>query len=134
MLGESTLRKIAARRGKDGNLPELYAWLFMRVSGAILMVIAVFHLLYMHFVIPGGVGQITYETVMNRWHDPQWGVFWRTYDVLLLFFALTHGSNGLRTVLHDTFTNQDQKLGATLILSIVYVVGLAMGAGIIFGL
>ena len=67
MIGENIIRQAAARKGRQGSLFELYSWFFMRVSGAILMVIVVFHLLYMHFFIPGGVANIDYNVIVGRW-------------------------------------------------------------------
>ena len=88
----NSARMVNAR--PQGNF-ELYAWFFMRVSGIILLCIAVFHLLYMHLVVR--VDKITWEVVARRWQNPGW----RLFDLALLAFALAHGTNGLRTVLDD---------------------------------
>ncbi len=70
----------------------------MRVSGVLLLGLAVFHLLYMHLVI--GVGNINFDTIVGRWTGPL-GVFWRLYDLFLLIFAMAHGFNGSRYVIDD---------------------------------
>ena len=70
MIAENMVRQAAARKGRQGSLFELYSWFFMRVSGAILMVIVVFHLFYMHFFIPGGVAGVNYDVIVGRWTGP----------------------------------------------------------------
>ena len=74
---------------------ELFAWFFMRISGVVLLAMAVFHLFYMHFVI--GVERMDFNTIAARWQNP----LWRIFDFFLLAFALLHGINGLRVVLDD---------------------------------
>jgi len=84
----------AERVHAQGNL-ELMAWFFMRASGVVLLFIATFHLLYMHLV--ARVETIDYAFVVQRWAHPGW----RLFDWLLLTFALSHGTNGVRTVIDD---------------------------------
>lgn len=74
---------------------ELMLWFFMRVSGVVLLLMAVFHLLWMHFVV--GLDRIDFEVVARRWENP----LWRLFDLVLLAFALSHGLNGLKMVLED---------------------------------
>ncbi len=131
MIGESIVRQAAARKGRPGNLFELYSWFFMRVSGAILILMVVFHLLYMHFFIPGGVAAINYAVIVSRWTGSL-GWFWRVFDLLLLVFAFTHGSNGMRFVIHDYIHQSGWRLAAKTGLYLVYFALLVMGATIIF--
>ncbi|MFQ5778537.1 MAG: succinate dehydrogenase, hydrophobic membrane anchor protein [Terriglobia bacterium] len=74
---------------------ELYAWLFMRVSGILLLVLALGHLAIMHIL--NSVDEIDFAFVAARWGNP----LWRLYDWLLLMLALVHGLNGLRVMVHD---------------------------------
>lgn len=74
---------------------ELYAWIFMRVSGLLLLFLALGHLLIMHIV--HNVDHIDFQFVAARYATP----FWRTYDLLMLWLAMIHGVNGIRTVLVD---------------------------------
>ena len=113
--------------------PQTLAWYFMRVSGAILLIIAVFHLMYMHFIIPGGVTAINYEVIAARWTDPAWGFFWRFFDVMLLVFGLTHGGNGIRQVVEDYTRNEVWCRVATTLLYLMCIVIIVAGAGVIFG-
>src|SRR5579863_8812936 len=86
-------------RGSSNPRPEsgleLYAWIFMRVSGVALLFLALGHLLIMHII--HNVESIDFQFVAARYGTP----FWRTYDMLMLWFAMIHGANGLRTILTD---------------------------------
>jgi succinate dehydrogenase / fumarate reductase membrane anchor subunit len=75
---------------------ELWSWLFMRVSGVVLLLLAVGHVLIMH-VIDEGVSRVDFGFVQARWGSP----FWRTWDWALLILALFHGINGMRVVVQD---------------------------------
>ena len=75
---------------------ELWLWLFMRISGIVLILLAVGHVLIMH-IPDGGVSRIDFGFVQTRWQSP----FWRTWDWMLLSLALVHGVNGLRNITLD---------------------------------
>ena len=74
---------------------ELYSWFFMRVSGVLMILLALGHFAKMHLAY--GVDTIDYSFVAAQYATP----FWRTYDMLLLIIALAHGSNGGRTLVDD---------------------------------
>ncbi len=77
-----------------GNF-ERYAFLFMRLSGVLLLLLAVGHMLLKLVFLD--VHDMTLQTVQEIWRS--WG--WRAYDLLLLVFAITHGFNGVRQILED---------------------------------
>jgi succinate dehydrogenase / fumarate reductase, membrane anchor subunit len=116
----------ANRRGRrpSGNF-ELYSWLFMRISGVVLLGLAVFHLFWMHFVI--GVDNLSFEVVAIRLENP----LWRLYDLLLLAFALTHGMNGLRMVVDDYVHRPGWLVLAKSGIFVIYAIFLIMGAYIL---
>ncbi len=74
---------------------ELYLWLFMRVSGVLLLLLALGHLAIMHLV--HNVDEIDFAFVAARYRNP----LWRMYDWFLLMLALVHGMNGLRVLIDD---------------------------------
>lgn len=74
---------------------EVYAWLFMRLSGVALIFLALGHLAIMHMI--NTVHDIDVDFVALRWAS----LGWRVYDVALLALALLHGLNGLRYVVDD---------------------------------
>ena len=82
-------------RNKPSGGAELYAWIFMRLSGLALLFLAVGHLLIMH--VFNSIHSIDYDFVAARYER----MFWRGYDLTMLWLALIHGLNGLRTILDD---------------------------------
>ena len=124
-LYTSTLRRRARPTGRF----EVFTWFFMRVSGIVLLFIAVFHLLWMHFAI--GLENIDFDTIVGRWTGPL-GAFWRVYDLALLLFALVHGLNGARWVIDDYIPRPGANWA---VKSIVFTLGfilILMGSFIIF--
>jgi succinate dehydrogenase / fumarate reductase membrane anchor subunit len=87
--------RVGANRRARSNF-ELYAWVFMRVSGLLLFVLVLGHLFIMN-VLDGGVQRINWGFVAGRYASP----FWRTWDLSMLLLAELHGTNGLRTVIND---------------------------------
>ena len=60
-----------------------------------LLFLALGHLLIMHII--HNVDNIDFQFVAARYATP----FWRTYDLVMLWLAMIHGVNGIRTVLVD---------------------------------
>jgi len=90
------------RRNRSRNNTELYAWLFMRVSGVLLVILVLGHLFIMN-ILDGGVQRINFAFVAGRWSNP----FWQVWDLSMLWLAQLHGTNGLRTIIND-YTRRDQ--------------------------
>jgi succinate dehydrogenase / fumarate reductase, membrane anchor subunit len=99
---------------------ELWAWLFMRISGIVLLVLAVGHVLIMH-VLDEGVDRVDFAFIQLRWASP----FWKTWDWLMLVLALLHGVNGLRAIVLDYVRPAGVRLA---INSFFAVLGLALMA------
>jgi succinate dehydrogenase / fumarate reductase membrane anchor subunit len=81
---------------------ELYGWVFMRVSGVLLVVLVIGHL-FVNLMVGEGIKAIDFGFVANKWASP----FWQVYDLLMLWLAMIHGTNGLRTVIND-YAEKDQ--------------------------
>jgi len=113
------------RRVSGGTL-EVYAWFFMRVTGVVLLLVLVFHLLWMHLVI--GVDNINFNVVASRWQNP----LWRVFDTALLIFALSHGTNGTRWVIKDYIRSPGWEIAVKWFIYVLVVVIGAMGAFVIF--
>ena len=47
---------------------ELWSWLFMRISGLVLLILAVGHVLIMH-VLDDGVSRVNFGFVATRWQS-----------------------------------------------------------------
>jgi succinate dehydrogenase hydrophobic anchor subunit len=116
----------------SASLTKQFTFWFMRFSGLLLLFIALFHLAYTHFIIPGGITHITYQTIAARWTDPVWGFSWRFFDLLLLSLTLTHGVLGIRSISYAVLSQKVFRLMAFVILIALYLVLLGGSAWIIF--
>ena len=83
----------APRRGVNW---EKWGWIYMRASGVVLIVLIFGHL-FVNLVVGEGVKAIDFGFVGGKWADP----FWQWWDVLMLWLALIHGANGMRTLTND---------------------------------
>ncbi|HEV7956590.1 MAG: succinate dehydrogenase [Microbacteriaceae bacterium] len=86
----------AARSSGRGINWEKWGWIYMRVSGVILVVLIFGHL-FVNLVSGEGVNAIDFAFVAGKWADP----FYIVWDTLLLWLALIHGANGMRTIVND---------------------------------
>ena len=105
---------------------ELWSWLFMRVSGIILLVMVLLHFAIMHVFTP--VEDVNFAFVAARFSNP----IWRVYDLVVLFLALIHGLNGVRVVSDDLIHS---RVWRVVIVSLLYAAGfifLLIGAQVIF--
>ena len=73
----------------------------MRASGVVLVVLIFGHL-FVNLVAGDGVKAIDFAFVAGKWADP----FWVAWDTALLWLALLHGGNGMRTLINDYATNK----------------------------
>ena len=119
----------APRAGSRTNF-EKWAWLFMRFSGMLLVILAIGHMFIM-LAWDEGVHRIDASFVAARWSQP----FWQVWDPTMLWLAELHGANGLRTVIAD-YTRSDRTrfwLNALLLISVIVVLVLGTYALLTFG-
>jgi succinate dehydrogenase / fumarate reductase membrane anchor subunit len=90
------------RRTRQRSNFELYSWLFMRISGLVLVFLVLGHLFIMN-ILDGGVQRINFAFVAGRWASP----FWQAWDLTMLWLAMLHGTNGMRTIIND-YAERDQ--------------------------
>ena len=79
---------------------EKWGWIYMRASGVVLVVLIFGHL-FVNLVAGEGVKAIDFAFVAGKLADP----FWIVWDTLLLWLALIHGANGMRTIINDYANN-----------------------------
>ena len=79
---------------------EKWGWIYMRASGVVLVVLIFGHL-FVNLVAGEGVKAIDFAFVAGKWADP----FWVVWDTALLWLALIHGANGMRTIVNDYASN-----------------------------
>ncbi|WP_371617536.1 succinate dehydrogenase hydrophobic membrane anchor subunit [Streptomyces sp. NBC_00454] len=113
-------------RSTRGNF-EMVAWLFMRLSGIVLVVLVIGHLL-IQLVLDGGVSKIGFAFVAGRWASP----FWQVWDLLMLWLAMLHGANGLRTVINDYAERANTRLWLKGLLYTATVFTILLGTLVIF--
>lgn len=86
-------------RKKGSNL-EKWGWIYMRASG-VLLIVLIFGHLFVNLMTGEGIHQIDFAFVAGKLASP----FWQWWDVLMLWLALIHGANGMRTIVNDYVTN-----------------------------
>lgn len=117
-----TPRRPAARRGKV----ELYGSQFMRWSGLALIVLVLGHV-FITAIQDGGVQRVNFAFVAGRWS----ALFWRGWDLLMLWLAELHGTIGLRTVIEDYARRAGTRFGLTMLLYASAVFVLLLGTYVI---
>lgn len=118
------------RPERPGSGLELWSWLFMRLSGILLLFLAVGHVLIMH-VMDTGVARVDFDFVVSRWTGSG-AVFWRTWDWLMLSLALLHGVNGVRVIAQDYVRRLGPRLAWNWAFGIVGFSLFALGTFIVF--
>jgi len=113
-----------AQPRRTGNL-ERIAWLFTRISAVVLLVMAVFHLLYMHIAM--GMDAISFQLIAWRWQVPGW----RLFDLVLLVFGWLHGANGMRIVVDDYVHSPVGKIVAHALLLVLTMTLIVLGAFVV---
>lgn len=98
-IAEPRAPRSAVRR-KGPNL-EKWGWIYMRVSGVLLLVLIFGHL-FVNLMTGDGIHQIDFAFVAGKFATP----FWQWWDVLMLWLALIHGANGMRTIVNDYVTHE----------------------------
>jgi succinate dehydrogenase / fumarate reductase membrane anchor subunit len=115
------LPRVGRQRPSGGNF-ELYSWYFFRVSGLLLIFLAVIHVVIMHVI--NNVDEIDFNFVADRWHSP----FWRAFDWLLLTLALLHGLNGARIAIDDYIRSRGWRIFAHSLLWSSAIILLIIGS------
>jgi len=121
------LDKPRSKRQLNRSKFELNAWLFMRLSGIVLVILVLGHLFIMN-ILDGGVHRINFAFVAGRWASP----FWQIWDLLMLYLAMLHGSNGLRTIINDYAAKPRTRMTLKTLLYAATILVVAMGTLVIF--
>jgi succinate dehydrogenase / fumarate reductase, membrane anchor subunit len=111
----------AARPLPEASGRERFWWYFMRISGLLLVLLALGHMFIMHVLVELTGNEINFAFVQSRWGTP----FWRIYDFALLLLAFVHGANGTRVVIGDWVANHTIRgllVGLLLALSAIWLV------------
>jgi succinate dehydrogenase / fumarate reductase membrane anchor subunit len=106
---------------------ELYGWVFMRASGVILLVLIFGHL-FVNLWLGQGVKAIDFGFVAGKWASP----FWQVWDLLMLWLAMIHGTNGVRTIVNDYAERDGLRLALKVLLYLAFTVVVILGTLVIF--
>jgi succinate dehydrogenase / fumarate reductase membrane anchor subunit len=120
-------KRVRASGTKAKTNFEMYAWIFMRMSGLLLVFLVLGHLLIMN-VLDGGVKRINFAFVAGRWSSP----FWQTWDMAQLWLAQLHGTNGLRTIINDYAVKDGTRFWLKMLLYTSSILVLTLGTLVIF--
>ena len=120
-------RRTARTNSRSKTNFEQYAWVFMRMSGLLLIVLVLGHLVIMN-VLDGGVQRLNFGFVAGRWASP----FWRTWDLLQLWLAELHGTNGLRVIINDYAERNQTRFWLKMLLYTSALLVLFLGTLVIF--
>jgi len=114
------------KAGKSNNF-ELNSWLFMRGSGLLLVILVLGHL-FVNLWMGEGIQQIDFAFVAGKWASP----FWQVWDLAMLWLAMLHGANGLRTIVNDYATRGGTRFTLKTLLYFGTFVIVVLGTLVIF--
>ena len=108
----------AAIHEKPGGGFELWSWLFMRLSGLLLLFLVLGHFAIVHLIHP--IEELSYDFVAGRYRFFRW----RLFDGAMLLLALFHGLNGVRILVDDYIRSEKWH---RLAYGVLWVTGLLFG-------
>ncbi|MFP5334774.1 MAG: succinate dehydrogenase hydrophobic membrane anchor subunit [Actinomycetes bacterium] len=106
---------------------ELYSWLFMRLSGVLLLVLVTTHL-FVNLMVGDGINALDFAFVAGKWASP----FWQVWDLLMLWLAMIHGTNGVRTIINDYAERDATRMWLKLALYTSFTLVVVLGTLVIF--
>lgn len=106
---------------------EKWGWIYMRVSG-VLLVVLVFGHLFSNLMLGDGVHAIDFGFVGGKLSQP----FWKVWDTLLLWLALIHGANGMRTIVNDYVSRRGLATGFKIALLVSAALLILLGTLVIY--
>jgi succinate dehydrogenase / fumarate reductase membrane anchor subunit len=104
----------------------LFLWFYLRISAIGMIGLVIGHLYIMHII--NSTDSIDFQFVAQRFGGP----FWRTYDLVILVFAMSHGLVGLRGIFDDYIHHRGWRVAAEVAMWIVGIVFASLGALVLF--
>lgn len=114
------------RSREQANL-EKYGWLYMRASGVVLIVLIFGHL-FANLYLGEGIKAIDFAFVGGKWADP----FWQVWDLSMLWLAMIHGTNGMRTIVNDYTSRESVRKTLVVTLWAVCAALVVLGTLVVF--
>ena len=114
-----------AKQQANTNL-ELIWWVFMRLSGLLLAFLVLAHIYANNIRISNT--EINYTYVATRFSQP----IVKLLDILILYLALLHGTNGLRYVIEDYIKSDSWRDFIKYVLYILVAILMIAGTMLVF--
>ena len=99
----------------------------MRISGVLLVVLVLGHL-FVNLMLGDGVTGSTSPS----WPANGLSPFWQIWDLLMLWLAQLHGTNGLRVIINDYAERDATRFWLKTLLYIASLVVIVLGTLVIF--
>lgn len=122
----ATIQAPRTRSSRRGNF-ELYSWLFMRLSGIVLVVLVIGHL-FVNLMLGDGIDGVDFAFVAGKWSNP----FWQVWDLLMLWLAMLHGANGMRTIINDYAVRDGTRFWLRSLLYLATIITVLLGTLVVF--
>ena len=126
ILNAPQISQPRSRAIPGGNF-ELNSWLFMRASGLLLLVLVFGHL-FVNLMTGEGITQVDFAFVAGKWANP----FWQVWDLAMLWLAMLHGCNGLRTIINDYSTRPNMRFALKTLLYFGTAAVIVLGTLVVF--
>ena len=92
------------------------------------MIVLIFGHLITNLLVGDGVAAIDFGFVAGKWANPLWQ-FW---DLTMLWLAMLHGTNGVRTIINDYAEKDRTRFWLKTILYIASIFTVILGTMVIF--
>lgn len=106
---------------------EMVSWLFMRISGVVLIVLIFGHL-FVNLMQGEGISRVDFAFVAGKLAKP----FWQVWDLLMLWLAMIHGTNGVRTIINDYAEKTTTRNILKGILYVAFALTVILGTLVVF--
>ncbi len=113
--------------GRSRTNAEKWSWMFMRVSGVILIVLIFTHL-FVNLMTGDGIQQIDFAFVAGKWASP----LWQIWDLVMLLLAMIHGGNGMRLLINDYARSDRLRRFLKVLLTTSVTLIIVLGSLVIF--
>ena len=94
----------------------------------VLLVVLIFGHLFVNMVAGEGVKQIDFAFVAGKWANP----FWQVCDLVMLWLAMLHGTNGIRTIIDDYADRNTTRFWLKVLLFVASGFVILLGTMVIF--
>ena len=128
MAAEGKPRTLAEARQAYSTNSELFWWVFMRVSGLLMVLLVFAHLVMNNLMI--NVADVDFEYVTRRLSIP----WLKLFNTALLVLGMLHGANGLRYSIEDYNRKSGRRFTWKLVLWVFTILIMIIGLISLWGI